>query len=177
MKKSLICGLLMLIFTISAVAQKDTLLVCKVVLQLNEHLRNIDLLRAQKDKAEENTYKFYDTVISQFFDSVTLKHKIAEDTILFSQAGKIDLIRLLLNQYHWYLLITPNDSLLIKYDRKESNADLYFVTITYKGHKGNMDFGFWVNPLNNKITAITNSAFTFQGREEEIKSLNSKLHK
>ncbi|MGI8950767.1 MAG: hypothetical protein ACR2FN_04180 [Chitinophagaceae bacterium] len=180
-----ICGSI----SASALGQINTAIdtsICKnKILQLNNKLLSTDLVRATAIHVNEITYKFYDTIINNFFDTAKLKIDIAKDTTYFNEEGAFDLLRNTLFAYHCWLKLNIADSIFyatIKTDWRckpipnDENEVKNRIGAFHRLRPCAPDFYFAFNPMTNKFMFISSSARAFEGKEKQLKSLLERLN-
>ncbi|MGI8950766.1 MAG: hypothetical protein ACR2FN_04175 [Chitinophagaceae bacterium] len=159
--------------------------VCKnKILQLNNTLLSTDLERATSVKVNKITYKFYDTIIYTFFDTAEMKSEMTKDTSFFSVEGKIDVLRNVLFIYHCWLTLNKSGSFFYSIIRTDWQCKP--IPTDYNETKNAIglfhtspcapDFYFRFNPKNNELIAVDMSSSAFEGKEQELKSLLTKLN-
>ncbi|MGI8950765.1 MAG: hypothetical protein ACR2FN_04170 [Chitinophagaceae bacterium] len=152
---------------------------------MNNTLLSTDLERATSVKVNKITYKFYDTIIYTFFDTAEMKIEMTKDTSFFSVEGKMDLLRYALFAYHCWIKLNYPDSFFISTVKtdwqckpipEEYNESKNSIGLFYKSRICSPDFEFGFNPVNNKLIGINFSSLAFNGKEQQLKSLLTRLN-
>jgi hypothetical protein len=104
--------------------------------------------------------KFYDDIISTYFNKGVLLTRLAKDTDVFAVEGKMDILRHMLNKYDQYLDVIPVDSIVI---RPDEDSNLLIKVLIDKKEVSFLSCEF--DPATNKLLMIQSIA----GKEESEK--------